>query len=329
MDTNRAIAIIDRFPTIKALVIGDVMVDHFVWGKVTRISPEAPVPVVNVLRDELLLGGCANVVNNIRAVKGQVYLAGVIGTDDMGKKLRECLSEKEISTEGIFVEPDRYTTVKTRIVAHNQQVVRFDRETQRDISPGYTEKILQYISSLADQINVIVVSDYHKGMITQELLQGIREVIASRNIRVCVDPKRSDLSFYRGLDVITPNHHEAEKALEIEELNEDGPEKESLVYEKAMALLEQIHLNALLVTRGEAGMSLYESDGSVAHIPSHARSVYDVTGAGDAVIAVFSLCMAVGASLREAAEIANHAAGIVVGKVGTATVAQEELRRSV
>jgi len=328
MDTNKAIAIIDRFPAIKVLVIGDIMVDHFVWGKVTRISPEAPVPVVNVLRDELLLGGCANVVNNIRAVEGQVYLAGVVGPDDMGKKLREILSEKGIPTEGIFVDEDRYTTVKTRVVAHNQQVVRFDRETQMDISAGYTEKILQYVSSMADQINVIIVSDYHKGMITQELLHGIREVIANHNIRVCVDPKRSNLSFYRGLDVITPNHHEAEKALEIEELNEDDPEKEALVYEKVMSLLERINLSALLITRGKAGMSLYESNGSVAHIPSHARSVYDVTGAGDAVIAVFSLCIASGASLREAAEIANHAAGIVVGKVGTATVFQEELRRS-
>jgi len=328
VDTNRAITIIDRFPAIKALVIGDVMVDHFVWGKVTRISPEAPVPVVNVLRDELLLGGCANVMNNIQAVKGQVYLAGVIGPDDMGKKMWESLSEKGISTEGIFVDAERHTTVKTRIVAHNQQVVRFDRETQRDISSEYTKKILQYVSSLADQINVIVVSDYHKGVITQELLQGIREVTASRNIRVCVDPKRSDLSFYHGLDVITPNHHEAEKALEIEDINDDEPEKGTLVYEKAMSLLERIHLRALLITRGKAGMSLYESDGSVAHIPSHARAVYDVTGAGDAVIAVFSLCIAAGASLREAAEIANHAAGIVVGKVGTATVSQEELRRT-
>jgi D-beta-D-heptose 7-phosphate kinase/D-beta-D-heptose 1-phosphate adenosyltransferase len=329
MDTKRAIAIIDRFPTIKALVIGDVMVDHFVWGKVARISPEAPVPVVNVLRDELLLGGCANVVNNIRDVKGRVYLTGVVGSDDMGKKLRESLSAKGIPTEGIFVDEGRYTTVKTRVVAHNQQVVRFDRETPSDISSGYTERILQYVSSLADQINVIVISDYHKGMVTQELLQGIREVIANHNIRVCVDPKRSDLSFYRGLDVITPNHHEAEKALEIEGLNDNYPEKDALVYEKVMSLLKRINLSALLITRGEAGMSLYESNGAVAHIPSHARSVYDVTGAGDAVIAVFSLCIAAGASLREAAEIANHGAGIVVGKVGTATVSQEELRRSV
>ncbi|MDR2861234.1 MAG: D-glycero-beta-D-manno-heptose-7-phosphate kinase [Syntrophobacterales bacterium] len=329
MDTNRAIEIIDRFPAIKALVVGDVMVDHFVWGKVTRISPEAPVPVVNVIHDELLLGGCANVMNNIRAVEGQVYLTGVIGSDDMGKKMRESLSAKGVATDGVFVDEDRHTTVKTRVVAHNQQVVRFDRETQRDVSAAYTEKILRYVSSLADQIDVIVVSDYHKGMITPELLQGIREVVAGRNIRVCVDPKRSDLSFYHGLDVITPNHHEAERAMEVGEINGNDPEKEALVYEKVMSLLERINLNALLITRGKAGMSLYEANGSVVHIPSHARAVYDVTGAGDAVIAVFSLCIAAGATLREAAEIANHAAGIVVGKVGTATVYREELRRSV
>jgi D-beta-D-heptose 7-phosphate kinase/D-beta-D-heptose 1-phosphate adenosyltransferase len=181
---------------------------------------------------------------------------------------------------------------------------------------------------LIDDLHTIVISDYNKGVVTAELLDGIRKIVASKNVRVCVDPKRNDLSFYRGFDVITPNHHEAESALGIEDLNGNEAGKEELVREEAIRLLNRLHLKALLITRGEAGMSLYESQGMVTHIPTQARAIYDVTGAGDTVIGVFSLCLAAGATFREAAEIANYAAGIVVAKVGTATVSREELRRS-
>ncbi|HQA83322.1 MAG TPA: D-glycero-beta-D-manno-heptose-7-phosphate kinase [Syntrophales bacterium] len=328
MDKNRALAIVDRFPEAKVLVVGDIMADHFIWGKVARISPEAPVPVVEVSEDSLLWGGCANVLNNICSVGGQVYLAGVIGGDAMGGRLLEEFAGKHIPTEGVIVDPDRHTTLKTRIVAHNQQVVRFDRETRQAVAPDCAGKILQYIASLIDKLDVIVVSDYNKGVITENLLDGIREIVAAKNVRVCVDPKRSDLSFYRGFDVITPNHHEAEKALGIEDLNGNEEGKENRVRREALQLLKRLHMKALLITRGEAGMSLYESEGAVVHIPTQARAIYDVTGAGDTVIGVFSLCLAAGATFREAAEIANHAAGIVVGKVGTSVVSREELRRA-
>jgi len=328
MDKNRALAIVDRFPEAKVLVVGDIMVDHFIWGKVARISPEAPVPVVDVNEDSLLWGGCANVMNNICSVGGRVYLAGVIGEDAMGGRLLEEFVGKNIPTEGVIVDPARHTTLKTRIVAHNQQVVRFDRETRKAVSPDCIEKILHYIASLTDELDTIVVSDYNKGVITEDLLDGIRELVAAKNIRVCVDPKRSDLSFYRGFDVITPNHHEAEKALGIEDLNGNEAGKEDWVRREAVQLLNRLHLKALLITRGEAGMSLYESEGTVVHIPTQARAIYDVTGAGDTVIGVFSLCLAAGATFREAAEIANYAAGIVVGKVGTSVVSREELRRA-
>jgi D-beta-D-heptose 7-phosphate kinase/D-beta-D-heptose 1-phosphate adenosyltransferase len=328
MDKHRALSIIDRFPGAKVLVVGDIMVDHFIWGKVRRISPEAPVPVVDVSKDEMLWGGCANVMNNIYTAGGQVFLAGVIGDDATGKRFLDEFTGKKISTAGIVVDPGRHTTLKTRIVAHNQQVVRFDRETRKTISPECIGKILHYIAELVDDLHTIVISDYNKGVVTEELLGGIREIVASKNVRVCVDPKRNDLSFYRGFDVITPNHHEAENALGIDDLNGNEVGKEDLVREEAIRLLNQLHLKALLITRGEAGMSLYESEGMVTHIPTQAQAIYDVTGAGDTVIGLFSLCLAAGATFREAAEIANYAAGIVVGKVGTATVSQEELRRS-
>jgi rfaE bifunctional protein kinase chain/domain len=328
MDKHRALSIVDRFPGAKVLVVGDIMVDHFIWGKVRRISPEAPVPVVDVSKDEMLWGGCANVMNNIYTAGGQVFLAGVIGDDATGKRFLEEFTGKKIPTAGIVVDPGRHTTLKTRIVAHNQQVVRFDRETRKTISPECIGKILHYIAELVDDLQTIVISDYNKGVVTAELLDGIREIVALKNVRVCVDPKRNDLSFYRGFDVITPNHHEAESALGIEDLNGNEAGKEDLVREEAIRLLNQLHLKALLITRGEAGMSLYESEGRVTHIPTQAQAIYDVTGAGDTVIGLFSLCLAAGATFQEAAEIANYAAGIVVGKVGTATVSQEELRRS-
>jgi D-glycero-beta-D-manno-heptose-7-phosphate kinase len=328
MDKNRALSIIDRFPGAKVLVVGDIMVDHFIWGKVRRISPEAPVPVVEVSKDEMLWGGGANVMNNIYAAGGQVFLSGVIGDDGTGQKLLGEITGKNISTSGIIVDPGRHTTLKTRIIAHNQQVVRFDRETRKTVSPECIGKILDYIADLVDDLHAIVISDYNKGVVTVELLDGLREIVASKNVLVCVDPKRNDLSFYRGFDVITPNHHEAGSAIGIEDLNGSETGKEELVRREATRLLNQLHLKAILITRGEAGMSLYESEGMVTHIPTQARAIYDVTGAGDTVIGIFSLCLAAGATFREAAEIANYAAGIVVGKVGTATVTREELRRA-
>lgn len=328
MDKSRAFNIVDRFPEAKVLVVGDIMVDHFIWGKVRRISPEAPVPVVDVSRDEMLWGGCANVMNNIYTAGGQVFLAGVIGDDVTGQTLLQEFAQKNIPISGIVVDSGRHTTLKTRIVAHNQQVVRFDRETRKTISPDCIHRILHNIAALVDDLDTIVISDYNKGVVTAELLDGIREIVATKNVRVCVDPKRSDLSFYRGFDVITPNHHEVASALGIEDLNGSEAGKEELVREKAIRLINQLHLKALLITRGEEGMSLYEAEGMVTHIPTQARAIYDVTGAGDTVIGVFSLCLAAGATFLEAAEIANYAAGIVVGKVGTATVSREELRRS-
>ncbi|MEI8174073.1 MAG: D-glycero-beta-D-manno-heptose-7-phosphate kinase [Deltaproteobacteria bacterium] len=323
VNKKRALEIIKNFSRSKVLVIGDIMVDHFIWGKVSRISPEAPVPVVEVHSDNLLLGGCTNVLNNVYSLGGKVCGTGVIGVDDMGERLLEEFRKRRIDTNGIIREAGRPTTLKTRVVAHSQQVVRFDRESKKPIESGSIERIIAYIRAIQNGLGAIVISDYNKGVVTKTLLDGIRDIISERNIVVCVDPKQSDFSVYQGFHIITPNHYEAGRAIGVEIRN-----RQDLI-RAGKTLLGQFDFKALLITRGEEGMSLFEKDGKTTHttFPAEAREVFDVTGAGDTVIGVFALCVASGATFREAAAIANHAAGIVVGKVGTATITQDELRR--
>ncbi|MCX5819411.1 MAG: D-glycero-beta-D-manno-heptose-7-phosphate kinase [Deltaproteobacteria bacterium] len=324
MSNRRAFAIIENFSRSRVLVVGDIMADHFIWGKVSRISPEAPVPVVEVKKDHFTLGGCANVLNNIFAMGGRVHLAGVVGSDETGRRLLSEFRSRGLDTGGIVVEAGRPTTLKTRIVAHGQQVVRFDREDRKPIQAKSVRKILSYIESLRDDLGALVVSDYSKGVVTCPLLEGIRKMIAGRPIFTCVDPKQRDFSVYQGFDIVTPNHHEAGYAAGEEMQN--GQDHIRV----GMKLLQQYDFKALLMTRGEEGMSLFERNGRIRHtaFPAEAREVFDVTGAGDTVIGVLALSMAAGASFREAAYLANHAAGIVVGKAGTATVTPEELKRA-
>jgi len=324
MSNRRAFAIIENFSRSRVLVVGDIMADHFIWGKVSRISPEAPVPVVEVRKDSFMLGGCANVLNNIFVMGGRVHLAGVIGTDETGKRLLAEFRSRGVDTGGIVVEAGRPTTLKTRIVAHGQQVVRFDREDRKPVQAKSVRKILSYIESLRDDLGALVVSDYNKGVVTRPLLEGIRKVIAGRPIFTCVDPKQRDFSVYQGFDIVTPNHQEAGRAAGEEMQN--GQDHIRV----GMKLLQQYDFKALLMTRGEEGMSLFERNGRMRHtaFPAEAREVFDVTGAGDTVIGVLALSLAAGASVREAAYLANHAAGIVVGKAGTATVTREELKRA-
>ena len=322
LSKKRAFEIISNFSQSGVLVIGDVMVDHFIWGKVSRISPEAPVPVVDVQKDSILLGGCANVLNSIYAMGGNVYVTGVIGADDIGQGLVRELRSRKVDTAGIVVEKGRPTTLKTRVVAHGQQVVRFDNESRKPILKTSTQKILDYVQSLHKKIGAIVVSDYGKGVISRELIEGIKSIVKDSNVFICLDPKQSDFSIYQGVHVITPNHHEAQRAAGMEINNSDDL---MVLGEK---LLKKFDFKALLVTRGEEGMSLFEKRRKIEHtyFPAQAKEVYDVTGAGDTVIGVLALALAARASLTEATCLANHAAGIVVGKVGTATVSQDELK---
>ncbi len=320
---KRAESIIEGFSKAKVLVVGDIMVDHFIWGRVSRISPEAPVPVVDVQSDNLLLGGCANVLNNIFAMGGLAFGAGVVGTDSMGDRVVDEFKRRSLDAGGIIRESDRPTTLKTRIVAHSQQVVRFDRESRRAAAPESIKRILSYIRGLRKELGAVVISDYNKGVVTKTLLDGIREALAGSRVVVCVDPKQNDFGLYRGFDVITPNHHEMARALGIEYT--PGADLVGM----GTSLLDRYGFQALLVTRGEEGMSLFERDDRIRHtsFPTEAKEVFDVTGAGDTVIGVFALAVASGATFKEAALLANHAAGIVVGKVGTATVSQQELKR--
>lgn len=322
MSKKRAVEIIDQFSRAGVLVVGDIMADHFIWGRVSRISPEAPVPVVEVSRDNFLLGGSANVLNNIVAMGGRVHMCGVVGADETGRRLLDEFRRRGVDTRGIVVEADRPTTLKTRIVAHGQQMVRFDREERRPMRAGSTRRILSYIRSLRDELGALVISDYSKGVVIRSLLDGIRRLNADRPIFTCVDPKQRDFSLYEGFDLITPNHLEAGQAAGEEiRHNQDH-------VRIGLKLMERYDFRAILITRGEAGMSLFERDGRVRQtsFPARAREVFDVTGAGDTVIGVLALCMAAGATVREAAYLANLAAGIVVGKVGTATVTREELK---
>jgi rfaE bifunctional protein kinase chain/domain len=323
LSKKRALAIIENFSRAGVLVVGDIMADHFIWGRVSRISPEAPVPVVEVRKDSFMLGGCANVLNNIFSMGGRVYLAGVIGSDETGRRLLAEVRGRGVDTGGMVVEEGRPTTLKTRIIAHGQQVVRFDLEDRKAVQAKSIRKILSYIRSVRNGLGALVISDYNKGVVTGSLLEGIRKEIAGLSIVTCVDPKQRDFSLYHGFDIITPNHHEAGNAAGEEMQN--GRDHVRV----GMKLMQRYDFKAILVTRGEEGLSLFERDGRMRHtpFPTEAREVYDVTGAGDTVIGVYALCMAAGASFREAAYIANHAAGIVVAKVGTATVTREELKK--
>jgi len=320
-DYKRFLEIIGNFPRSRVLVVGDLMIDQFIWGNVSRISPEAPVPVVEVTSENFLLGGSANVSNNIFSMGGRVYVTGIIGSDDMGRLLIRKFREMNVDTVGIVVERDRPTTVKTRIIARSQQVVRFDRENKQSVNLNSIERMVEYVETLGDDLGAVVISDYSKGIISERLLKGISEVISRRDIVVCIDPKQNDFSLYQGFDVITPNHHEAERAVGMEIVSEDD------LIKCGKTLLESFGFKAVLITRGEEGMTLFEKNGDITRIPAVAKEVFDVTGAGDTVVGSFALCVAAGATFKEAAVLANHAAGIVVGKVGTATVSQEELKK--
>ena len=326
---KRALEIIGNYSASRVLVLGDLMVDHFIWGKVSRISPEAPVPVVEVTKENLMMGGSGNVVNNIHAVGGNVAVAGVIGSDGMGDWLTAKLQQMNVDTGGLVREGERPTTVKTRIVAHGQQMVRYDRESRHVVRPDSADRIVQYVRSTLEGVQAVVISDYNKGIVTDRLLDGVRQVVAGRRIPVCVGPKRNDFTVYRDFDVITPNHHEAGRAVGVENTHELNEGRRAEIARIGRDIMRRFGFRAVLITRGEAGMDLFERGGRDFHIPAEAKEVFDVTGAGDTAIGIFALSLASGATFREAAYLANKAAGIVVGKIGTATVSPAELKRVV
>ncbi|MFH1349685.1 MAG: D-glycero-beta-D-manno-heptose-7-phosphate kinase [Pseudomonadota bacterium] len=312
---------IDRFTQAKVLVIGDIIMDEYIWGKVSRISPEAPVPVVEVKQQTKMLGGAANVLNNIVSLGGKAFLCGVIGDDDTGREIVDRLSGLGLITEGIPMEPDRPTSIKTRIIAHSQQVVRFDRESRRELRPESLQRLLDFIAEVKAGLDVIIVADYGKGVISMELMRRLRDLVMGSEIFVAVDPKIGHFECYHEVDVITPNHHEAGAFCRMEIVDE-----ETLI-QAGRQMLRELNCRSVLITQGKDGMTLFESEDDISHIPTVARKVFDVTGAGDTVISTFCLGLASGMDMKAAAIISNFAAGIVVGEVGTSTVQAEELKR--
>ncbi|HEY6121495.1 MAG TPA: D-glycero-beta-D-manno-heptose-7-phosphate kinase [Pyrinomonadaceae bacterium] len=307
----------------RVLVLGDVMLDEFVWGEVTRISPEAPVPVVDIRRESVHLGGAANVLANLVALGAQASVIGVAGNDAAGERLRSALRQESTqqSDDLIVVDGARPSTTKTRIIAHNQLVVRADREMRTPVNGETEKKIISKLTDSLKQADAFVVSDYDKGVVTPAILARVLP-IAYERIPVLIDPKIRNFDSYRPATLITPNHHEA---LRITNLEEDSDASLRLA---ARAIRAKLGCDAVLITRGDRGMMLQEGDNEPVFVPTAAREVYDVTGAGDTVIATLGAALAAGATMIEAATLANHAAGIVVGKIGTATASAEEVLAS-
>lgn len=298
------------------------MLDHWVWGSVTRISPEAPIPVVDVQRYTYTAGGAANVVTNLRELGVPCFQVGVVGRDDSGRKLRAILRREGADVSGLIADPDRPTTLKTRIVAHSQQMVRADFESREPLSSQVQEQLLQCIRQLIDRVNLVVFSDYDKGLFQPELVQALFETARQAGKTVIGGPKPDNLARFRGADLVTLNAKEATQAsghpaLPLDSLLRAGAQLQS-----------QLPGSHVLITRGEHGMSLFEKDGSVHHQPALASQVFDVSGAGDTVLSTLAWTLATGATPAQAIEAASHAAAVVVRKVGTATANPEEILAS-
>jgi D-beta-D-heptose 7-phosphate kinase/D-beta-D-heptose 1-phosphate adenosyltransferase len=310
---------IDNFSSASVLIVGDVMLDQFVVGRVSRISPEAPVPVVEYDHDDYRVGGASNVANNVRALGGSVELVGLTGSDSAGQRLRQLLMECGIGTSGLVVDPSRRTTTKLRIVTtRNLQVARIDYESEHEVSGEAEQALSSQVDRLAQHANAILVSDYLKGTVTRELMARVVEVGRSRGIPVLVDPKIPHIQYYAGASLVTPNDFEAEIATHQRIRTAEDAVTAARLFRDRVGCFD------VLITRGEHGMCLLNGPEAV-HYPTAAREVSDVTGAGDTVIATVALALGAGVSLKDACGIANHAAGIVVAKFGPATLSQGEL----
>lgn len=320
---KRLLRIISRFPSRRILVLGDLMLDHFIRGGCSRISPEAPVPVVRVREESHAPGGAGNVCSNLCSLGAEVSVLGLVGDDLAGNQLLSDLEQRGVEVSGVLVNDSRITTRKTRIVADHQQVVRVDRETPHSISPASQRKLLSRLKAMVRGAHALVISDYGKGLVTPGVVQNALKVAHRARLPVLVDPKIEHFRRYRGVDCITPNFREAWAGMRLLPSTD-----EEAVDRLGARILKALRLRSVLITRGEKGMSLFEAGRRPRHIPTRAKEVFDVTGAGDTVVSVMALALASGAALFEAAVTANTAAGVVVAKLGTATVTTAEIRRA-
>jgi rfaE bifunctional protein kinase chain/domain len=304
-------------------VIGDLMLDRYIWGNVSRMSPEAPVPIVDMEQEQTRLGGAANVAMNIKSLGGDPMLIGVIGEDNSGRQLLELLRESDFKTDGIATDNSRPTTVKTRVIANNQHVVRIDREQKSDISGEMQKILLNQIRKNIKSIDGIIIEDYNKGVIVKNLIGEVISIANENQKIITVDPKFNNFFEYKNVTVIKPNRKEAEEAMGIR-LKTD---EDILIAGKT--LIEKLHVKNVLLTRGEHGMSLFESDGKISHMPTKALTVSDVSGAGDTVISTLTMAIAGGSTIKEAATLANFAGGIVCGYAGIVPINRDELKKTI
>lgn len=319
LDGRRARTIIDGMPKARVLVVGDVMLDHFIIGGVTRISPEAPVPVVMFSRDEYRAGGAANVAANIHALGAAVDLVGLIGTDQNGARLNELLAATDLRVSGLISDERRRTTTKVRIVTtRNQQVARVDYESDEPAEANIEDALSDQLEQRIPGAAVVIVSDYLKGLVTRRLMASLIATAQQHSVPVLVDPKIPHLDYYTGATLVTPNHHEAEVATHMRIRNDDEARRAAAIFR------ERARCDGVLITRGEHGMWL-ACDGIEGSLAATAREVSDVTGAGDTVVATLAVAIAAGATAAEAAHLANAAAGVVVAKFGPATLSPAEL----
>lgn len=317
-------SLVDTLAGIPVLVVGDIMLDHYLTGDVERISPEAPVPVVRVENDRYILGGAGNVVRNIAALGGKPEVISVVGEDDTGRTVQHLLSQQDLSGH-IVVEKARKTTIKTRIIARNQQMLRVDREDSGSLSQGTSKALASLIEDVGRRHGVVVVSDYGKGVVCEQVMRAVMS-LKTRDVsgmKVLVDPKVVNTPLYAGVDLLTPNAKEATEMTGVGAVGREG------VIKAGLALFKKLRCAQLCVTLGAKGMAVFSRPGMVAHVPTVARQVFDVTGAGDTVIAVLALALGAGLDLTTASVLANYAAGHVVGQVGTSAVTPSDLRRAV
>ena len=321
---EKLLSFIPKFRKQSVLVIGDIMVDRFVWGKVSRISPEAPVPVVEVTQETQALGGAGNVANNLSSLGASVNLVAVTGDDLTADQLKDSLRAKKIGTDGLISDDSRPTSIKTRIIAQHQQVVRVDKEIKGIFTRAIEQKLDEKIAKLIPLSNAVIISDYGKGVVSAGLLKKTIALARKHNIPVNVDPKIENFMKYRRITCITPNTDEA-----VAGMHYHGPKEDKNIVELGRKILKKLGSDSVLITRGEKGMTLFEHGNKITNIPTRAKEVYDVTGAGDTVISVFTLALAAKANFKQAAELSNFAAGVVVAKLGTATVSPKELEEAI
>ncbi len=321
MNLEKLKKLTSEFKNKKIVVIGDLMLDHYVWGEVNRISPEAPVPIVKVEREEYRLGGASNVAFNIKTLGATPIVLGVTGNDSNGKKLKELFESKNIGSENIILSETKTTIVKSRIIAHNQQVVRIDFEENSSITQDVESLILKKLGKIINDIDAVILEDYNKGFLTESLITEIINLCNLNNIIVTVDPKFDNFFTYKNVDVFKPNLNELKKNLNVDFIDEHDFE------EKAKSLRKLLNCKYLMITRGEKGLSVF-SENAVFAIPTYAQKVFDVSGAGDTVISTLTLCLSCGEDISTASVIANHAAGSVCGKIGVEPVYIEDIIKS-